>query len=70
MLNKIDTTDGYVKMAEDHGGDLGEPFGALPASLVKCDPDVPCDPSDLLSAGVDSVILDEKVPEEGVEPPT
>jgi integrase len=32
---KIATTDGYVKVAEDlSGGDLGIPFGPLPASLT------------------------------------
>jgi hypothetical protein len=27
-------TDGYVKLAEDHGGDLGTPFGPLPANVL------------------------------------
>ena len=29
----VQTTMGYVKLAEDLGGQLGEPFGALPESL-------------------------------------
>ena len=31
----IDTTLGYVKIAEDIGGTLGVPFGPIPASLVE-----------------------------------
>ena len=30
----LETTLGYVKMAEDLGGKLGVPFGPLPPSLV------------------------------------
>lgn len=31
---QITTTMGYVKLAEDHGADLGTPFGPLPKSLL------------------------------------
>ena len=32
--DKIDTTNTYVKLAEDLAGDLGTPFAPLPSSLV------------------------------------
>ncbi len=32
--DEIGTTMGYVKQAEDLTGDLGSPFGQLPASLL------------------------------------
>ena len=30
----VGTTMGYVKQAEDLGGELGEPFGELPGALA------------------------------------
>ncbi len=64
--DKVDTTDGYVKLAEDHAGVLGVPFGPLPASLVACEPRVTCEPSDPLTVDNHSRSSDNTVPEEGV----
>jgi len=36
--DRIDTTDGYVKVAEDVTGSIGVPFPPLPACLVTPDP--------------------------------
>lgn len=33
--DRVQTTMGYVKQAEDVGGELGEPLGALPLELVE-----------------------------------
>src|SRR5262245_43199111 len=59
-------SDEYVKLAEDHGGDLGEPFGPLPASLVSCEPRVTCEPSGSPTNENHTAIRNERVPEEGV----
>ncbi len=37
----IDTTNGYVKMAEDLSGTIGEPFPPLPPGLSRIDPNSP-----------------------------
>lgn len=59
---------GYVKLAEDLQGDLGAPFGPLPAQLVTPDERIGprIGPSDLLVPKSPMI----SVPEEGVEPPT
>lgn len=66
----VQTTLGYVKQAEDLTGDLGLPFGPLPASLVSCEPRGTCEPPPPLCVENHALILDAEVPEEGVEPPT
>lgn len=68
--DKLTTTDGYVKLAEDIGGDLSAPFGAILEAPAECSPRVPCSPVDSASADSDSGIAGRFVPEEGVEPPT
>jgi integrase len=42
---RIETTSGYVKAAEDFTGSIGDPFSPLPACLVACEPRVTCEPS-------------------------
>jgi hypothetical protein len=37
----VETTLGYVKMAEDLGGKVGAPFPPLPARLLKSPPKAP-----------------------------
>lgn len=64
----VQTTMGYVKLAEDLTGDLGAPFGPLPPQLGE--PDVGTGPTVGPSAQNPSQALDIIVPEEGVEPPT
>lgn len=71
----VQTTMGYVKETEDLTGDLGVPFGPLPealigTSLAERERLVICEPRELLETRNHSRILDAKVPEEGVEPPT
>ncbi|MCL2725791.1 MAG: site-specific integrase [Polyangiaceae bacterium] len=64
----VQTTMGYVKLAEDLQGDLGAPFGPLPTQLVK--------PNERIGPTIGPSALPTPkspmipVPEEGVEPPT
>jgi integrase len=66
----VQTSMGYVKLAEDLSGSLGVPFAPLPASLVTREVSVTCEAPDPLTVQNDSRILDVIVPEEGVEPKT
>ena len=70
---RIETTSGYVKAAEDLTGSIGEPFPRLPEELVgtqiaACTPPVPCTPSDPLDTRNHSVIPDPIAERAGVEP--
>jgi len=58
----ITTTLGYVKMVEDLGGNVGIPFGPLPAELIG--------PRFGPSTRRPTKAPQKAVPEEGIEPPT
>ncbi len=61
----VNTTMGYVKVAEDLTGELGAPFGPLPASLEEGSE------TSIVWESSGPIQVDETfVPEEGVEPPT
>jgi integrase len=64
------TTMGYVKLAEDIAGDLGVPFGLLPASIAAREPDGNREPSCLASSENPIAFQDPIEREKGFEPST
>ncbi len=64
--DEIQTTMGYVKLAEDLTGELGAPFGPLPLLVDRVALDHFVDHPTLDASDLSVTI----VPEEGVEPPT